>query len=103
VSEELKACPLCGGHSEIRNVGYEDQRPQCVMSKCRIGAVETFYSPEQAMRYWNKLPRLDEKRKAKIALELFNEFDKSVPPAKSFKKDWDKFMSWLDEKAKGWE
>ena len=49
----------------------------------------------------NNLPRLDEKRKAEIALELFNEFDKSVPPVKNFQNDWDIFMSWLDEKVKG--
>ena len=72
MSEELKACPLCGGHAEIRNVGYEDQRPQCVMSKCRIGTVETFYSSEQATRYWNNLPRIDEQKKAEIGQPLGN-------------------------------
>jgi hypothetical protein len=50
---------------------------------------------------WLSASSFNEKRKAEIALEIFNEFDNSVPPSKNFENDWDKFMSWLDEKAKG--
>ena len=102
MSEELKPCPLCGGHAEIRNVGYEDQRPQCVMSKCRIGTVETFYSSEQATRYWNNLPRIDEQKKAEIALEMMRDFEENP---KKYIHDDDDFLwqweQWLKEKAKG--
>ena len=100
MSEELKPCPLCGGHAEIRNVGYEDQRPQCVMSKCRIGTVETFYSSEQATRYWNNLPRIDEQKKAEIVAQMWGEYfceNGSVTPQEPTAK----FLHWIEQKAKG--
>jgi len=103
VSEELKPCPLCGGHAEIRNVGYEDQRPQCVMSKCHIGTVETFYSSEQATRYWNNLPRIDEQKKAEIALEVINKIKVETDYQYRFivQQAMEDLFRQLKEKAKG--
>lgn len=111
MSKELKPCPVCGGYAEIRNVGYEDQRPQCVMSNCRIGSVETFHSSEQATRYWNKLIRLDEKRKAEIAIQMIRECVLYIPAslpkedieALEYAESCIAYAYGLDEKAKGWE
>lgn len=97
MSEELKNCPICNCAGSVLETEADYYEADDAIRCCNAC---DFYCSE---KHRNQLPRLDEKRKAEIALELFNEFDKSVPPVKNFKNDWDRFMDWLDEKAKGWE
>ena len=99
MSEELKPCPICELEAILNDWTY-NYKYGIECTNCSISNYG-WVTEEECIDHWNNLPRLDEKRKAEIALELFNEFDKSVPPVKNFKNDWDRFMNWLDEKAKG--
>lgn len=77
MKEKQKPCPVCSGTDILFYEGAceEDNIEGLRCRGCDIKLEYAGYAGGEIKEKWNNLPRLDEKRKAEIALEMMGEFE----------------------------